>query len=170
MAEAVFKLRVSLEPEAGSYGIPQAEPWNGEGLAGAVVKADGERQYTLTVAYPANRPDAGIAKDGFQDFARPETVEKAAWNYLAKSPNVGLWHQDGTDGAGRVVESYIYRGPDWQIDGSEYVVKSGDWLVGIQWNDEAWQDIKDGKIGGVSMQGIAKRQVADPADLIGLRS
>ena len=168
MAEATFKLRVSIEPDS-----PATEEWTGKGIAGQVIKSDDERKYTLTVAYPVNKPDIGVAKDGKRDFAGPAAVEDAAWGFLTKSPKVGLWHQNGTEGAGSVVESYIYRGPDWSVaaaDGSEQVIKSGDWLTGIVWDDKSWDDIKAGKIGGTSMQGSAMRRTATPADLIGLRS
>lgn len=167
MAEATFKLRVSIEPD----GEPEA--WNGAGIAGQVVKSNDERRYTLTVAYPANKPDTGVARDGFRDFATPAVVEDAAWSFLAKSPRVGLWHEAGTDGAGDVVESYIYRGPDWEIaaaDGTTQVVKSGDWLVGIQWSEETWPAVKDGRIGGTSPQGRATRRKPSPDAVMNLRS
>lgn len=167
MPEAVFKLRVSVEPDA------EPEPWNGSGIAGKVIKSDDERRFTLTVAYPANKPDVGKAADGFRDFAGFAAIEDAAWNYLTKSQQVGLWHENGTEGAGRVVESYIYRGPDWTVaaaDGSEQLVKSGDWLVGIRWTEDTWRLIKEGRIGGVSMQGKAVRRTPDPATVADLRS
>jgi hypothetical protein len=152
----------------------EPEPaWDGEGVAGKLVKAQPERRYTLMVAYPANKCDVAVAKDGYQDFADEDAVEEAAWNYMLKSRNIGLWHQDGTDGAGDVVESYVYRGPDWPIeagDGSTHVIKAGDWLMGIRWGEAAWEDVLAGRINGVSMQGLAEREEAAPADLIGLRS
>src|SRR5215469_3119171 len=150
-----------------------APAWDGQGVAGQLVKAAPERRYTLMVAYPANKCDVAVAKDGYQDFAGEDAVEDAAWNYMIKSRGIGLWHEDGTDGAGEVVESYIYRGPDWVIkaaDGSEHVIKAGDWLMGVRWTPEAWADVLSGKINGLSMQGSALREEADPADLIGLRS
>jgi hypothetical protein len=167
--EIVIPVRVQVT-------VDQAAPavkWDGEGVAGKLVKAAPERRYTLMVAYPANKLDIAIAKDGHQDFAGPDEVEDAAWNYMLKSRNIGLWHEDGTDNAGELVESYIYRGPDWVIkaaDGTEHVIKAGDWLMGIRWTEPAWQDVLEGRINGVSMQGVAEREVADPADLIGLRS
>jgi Putative phage serine protease XkdF len=165
--EAVIKVKVSLEePDE------KTEPWDGSGLAGVVVKAEDERRFTLVMGYPANSPDVAVARDGFQDFAKEGDVEEAAWNYLTKSQQVGLWHKDGTDGAGQVVESYIYRGPDWAIkaaDDSEQVIRSGDWLVGIRWNEDTWPLVKEGKVGGVSMQGKTKRRSPSPADLAHLR-
>lgn len=143
------------------------------GVSGVVVKSADEQRYTLTVAYPANKPDVAVAQDGFRDFASPAAVEKAAWSYLRTSPNVGLWHESGTDGSGEVCESYIYRGPDWVVkaaDGSEQVIKSGDWLMGIIWSEDSWPLVKQGLIGGVSPQGRAKRRIPDPAAVAQLRS
>jgi len=145
-----------------------AKTWDGETVKGVVVKSEDERQYTLQVAYPADSADIGTARDGFRDFASAEAVEKAAWSYMEKARNVGLMHAEGTDGAGSVVESYVYRGPDWALkaaDGSDQVVKAGDWMIGIRWGDAAWNMIKSGEIGGVSMQGAAKRRTPSPADV-----
>jgi hypothetical protein len=146
--------------------------WDGESVAGVLVKASDERRYTLTVAYPADRADVGVAADGHRDFASKAAVEDAAWNYLIKGGKVGLWHADGTDGAGQVVESYVYRGPDWALDVggvAEYVVKSGDWLVGIVWDEPSWELVKAGKIGGVSMQGSARRRTPTAEAIAALR-
>ncbi len=171
MTEAEFTVRISVEPKETAT---QADTLGAtEGVAGMVVKSEEEQRYTLTVAYPANKPDVALAQDGFRDFASLAAVEKAAWSYLRKSPNVGLWHKSGTDGSGEVCESYIYRGPDWTVqaaDGSEQVIKSGDWLMGIIWSEDSWPLVKQGLIGGVSPQGRAKRRMPDAAAVAGLRS
>lgn len=142
-----------------------------EGVAGAVVKSDAAQRYTLCVAYPADKPDVARAADGHRDFASKAALEDAAWTYLTKSPKVGLWHEQGTDGAGDVVESYIYRGPDWTVtaaDGSSQVIKSGDWLLGIRWSPETWPLVRDGRGRGVSMQGSARRRAPSPEALAAL--
>lgn len=138
--------------------------WDGETVAGAVIKAVAERRYTLSMGYPAFSPDVTVARDGHLDFASDEEVEKAAWGYLASGAEVGLFHADGTEGAGRIVESYIYRGPDWEIAES-LVIKSGDWLIGTIWSEPAWDQIKAGEINGTSMQGRAARRTPTPADV-----
>jgi len=146
--------------------------WDGTTIAGRLIKTAPERRFTLHVAYPAFKPDTTIAADGYRDFAGDEATEEAAWNYLTKSPEVGLWHANGTEGAGRVVESYVYRGPDWTItakDGTTQIIKAGDWLVGIQWSELAWKDILAGRINGVSMQGKAVRRAPSPESLRRLR-
>ena len=166
MTEATFRVTIKLEPD-------EAEKSVDDGIAGVVIKSQDEQLYTLCVAYPAEKADVAVAQDGFQDFASKAAVEKAAWSYLTKSPEVGLWHRDGTDGSGRVCESYIYRGPDWTVtaaDGSEQLIKAGDWLMGIIWGEESWTAIKEKRIGGVSPQGRAKRRVPDAADVANLRN
>jgi Putative phage serine protease XkdF len=149
------------------------EPWDGVSIAAALVKSVAERRYTLTCAYPCSKADSVIAADGFRDFASAEAVENAAWSFLTKSPKVGLWHQQGTDGAGVVCESYVYRGPKWLIkaaNGAEHTIEAGDWLVGIVWSEAGWDLIKSGRINGVSMQGSATRRRPSREALAALRS
>jgi hypothetical protein len=134
-----------------------------------VFKSVTEQRYTLGVAYPANKADVGKAADGFQDFVGPDVLEKAAWSFMRKGAKVGLDHREGTDGAGEVVESYIYRGPDWPQDNG-YVVKAGDWLLGVCWPPRAWTDIKSGIRNGYSPQGGARRRRPTPEALAALRS
>ena len=122
-----------------------------------------EQRYVLGIAYQAG-VDERIAKglDGARDYFTPAELEKAAWSYLGEGGRqIGLQHMDGTLGQGRVVESYVYRGPDWPI-GDDVVVKSGDWLVGAILDESAWQLYKAGKITGFSPQGVAKRRKATP--------
>ena len=146
-----------------------AATWDGQSVSGALVKAVDERRYTLSVAYPADRADVAVAQDGHRDFASKAAVEEAAWNYLRKSRNVGLMHVDGTDGSGEVVESFVWPGEDWATS-SGYVVKQGDWLLGVVWDEDSWDMIKAGKIGGVSMQGSARRRKPTAEAIAALRS
>lgn len=151
--------------------VPDA-PWEGQAVKGQLLKSSATRRYTLSVGYPVNLVDKAKARDGYQDFASPEEVEKAAWGYLANSPKVGLYHADGTEGAGTVVESYIWPGDDWTIatpDGGAYTVVKGDWLTGIQWDEIAWGLIEARQINGTSMQGSAARRDPSPSDLANLR-
>jgi hypothetical protein len=113
----------------------------------AIVKAD-EQRYTLGVAYPANEVDA------HKEFTDPIELEQAAWSAMARQMGIGIQHMDGTDGAGVVVESYIYRGPSWEMDGQ--TVKPGDWLLGVVWTPTAWQLIRSGQLTGYSIQGYAQ--------------
>jgi hypothetical protein len=131
-----------------------------------VFKAAVEQRYVLGIAYQAG-PDPRIQKgmDGGRDWFTEAELEKAAWRFLSEGPRVGLFHVDGTDagdGAARVVESYIYRGPDWDL-GDGIVAKSGDWLLGAVLSPRAWDLYKSGKLTGWSPQGVARRRRFRPA-------
>jgi hypothetical protein len=142
--------------------------WDGESMTGVIAKASDELQYTLVCVYPADKADVAVAADGHRDFASKGAVREAAWNFLRKGGNVGLAHADGTDGAGTIVESFLWPGDDWATK-SGYVVKGGDWMAGIVWDDPAWELVKAGKIGGVSMQGSAKRRTPTAEAIAALR-
>lgn len=121
----------------------------------------GEQRYVLGIAYQAG-PDQRIRKsqDGGRDYFTEAELEKAAFSFLRNGPRVGLFHADGTEGAATVVESYIYRGPDWPVaapDGTVTVVKAGDWLVGAILDPVAWDLYQSGKVTGWSPQGTARR-------------
>lgn len=163
MPDAVFKLTVSIEPDKPTE----------TSAACTVIKADDEKRFLLTVAYPAMKADTAVAQDGHRDFGSAEVIEKAAWNFMLKGAKLGLWHQDGHDHCAKTAESYIYRGPDWTItaaDGTEQVIKAGDWLLGVICEPGTWAMYKAGLIGGVSPQGSAKRRVPTPESLAQLRS
>lgn len=117
-----------------------------------------EQRYVLGLAYQVG-PDNKIAKgaDGKRDFFTAEELEKCAWNFLKSGPQSGLFHADGTEGAAEIVESYIYRGPDWEVSEGT-VIKSGDWLVGAVLSEQAWELKKQGVINGWSPQGRVQRR------------
>lgn len=128
---------------------------------GAVLKAEDEKRFLLTVVYSPHRmPLRG--KDGRTDLASADVLEKACWYYAAKAGlGTGMWHEDGHEHEAVCVENYIYRGPDWAMKdaaGNEVTVKAGDWLAGYLCSPRAWDLYKSGQIGGVSMQGAARRK------------
>lgn len=123
-----------------------------------VLKRDDEQRYTLGLVYKASRQ--GERKDAHGDWMSPDELERAAWSYMARSRRVGMMHEDGTDGSGDAVESYIYRGPNWSI--GDTIVEAGDWLMGTIWSRATWDRIKAGDLTGYSLQGMASR-IADDA-------
>lgn len=116
------------------------------------------QRYVLGVAYQAG-PDPRIKRgaDGGRDYFTAEELEKAAWSFLRNGPSVGLFHgPESTVGHADVVESYVYRGPDWALD-ENVIVKNGDWLIGAILDDVAWDLYKSGRVTGWSPQGSARR-------------
>jgi len=171
-------MRVTIEDATGKKVVIDdsaartAEPWDGVSIAGRLIKADPERRFTLHVAYPCDRADRVTAADGHKDFASKDTVELGAHAYMLKHRKIGVGHEDGTEGSGDLVESGIHRGPDWIIkaaDGSECVVKDGDWFIGVIWQPGIWEAWKSGRMGGVSMQGTAIRRKPSKDALARLR-
>jgi len=132
------------------------------------------KRYTLGLAYAANTADVGKALDGHIDFMSADALEDAAWEYLRKGKQIGLFHQDNTFGHAEVVESYIYRGPNWTIpvDDSEYVIKSGDWMLGALWDDIGFDLVQKKLVNGWSPQGRGRREIpsADSLTQLQLRS
>jgi Putative phage serine protease XkdF len=117
-----------------------------------------EQRYILGLAYQAGQ-DPRIAKgaDGARDFFTEAELEKAAWSFMKSQPIVGLFHADGTEGHFKVTESYVYRGPDWDVGGG-LILKSGRaWLVGGICDLVAWSLVKSGQVNGFSPQGYARR-------------
>lgn len=116
-----------------------------------------EQRYVLGIAYQAG-PDPRISKgaDGGRDYFTADELEKAAWSFLKGGAQVGVNHEDGTVGAARVVESYIWRGDVWDL-GDGVVVHKGDWLVGAILDESSWRLYKAGRITGWSPQGQARR-------------
>ena len=145
-----------------------------KGAAGTAVlqpvKAEAERRFVLGVAWAVDTPSRrGL--DGFKDVAAPEAVERAAHAWMLKSGRIGLFHGDmlggsADEGHARIVESSIYRGPNWStIDafGNRVLIKAGDWLMGAILDEKAWQLAKAGRLTGWSAQGRAVRKPLSPA-------
>lgn len=139
-----------------------------------IFKSAPERRFTLGLAYPAMKLDVDIAADSHRDFVSAEKLEETAWNWMKSHQEINLFHQNGTSGHGKVVESYIWRAPNWEItspvDGQTYVIKSGDWVLGSLWDTYGWHLIKSGLINGWSPEGAAVRSHATPKRLAQLRS
>jgi hypothetical protein len=116
------------------------------------------------------RLDSGVAADGHIDFVSPEALEQTAWNWMSKQRTISLFHTpgDSTDGHATAVESYIYRGPDWQV--SDTVIKAGDWLLGTVWDAEGWALVKARAVNGWSPEGGAKRSRPSAQRLAQLRA
>jgi len=129
----------------------------------AVFKAAPEQQVTIGLVYPA------FAKDGHGEYMTADELEHTAHHFLAKYRSVGLFHADGTEGHGTVVESWIHRGPDWvvkAIDGLEYTIHAGDWCAAVQWDAVGWSVIKAGYADGFSFQGRARKRPRSAAHIV----
>ena len=122
--------------------------------------ADAEPQrFCLGIAYTAGISQ-NLAKglDGGRDAFSESELERACWSFMLTGQQHGMFHADGTEGAARPVENYIYRNPvPWVVD-DDLIVRKGDWVLGALLEDKPWQLAQAGKANGWSMQGAAKRR------------
>lgn len=118
---------------------------------------DSPKRFVLGVAYPAD------AVDGHGEFMASAELEQTAWDFCRKHRQIGFYHADGTTSHGEVVESYIHRGDPWvttAIDGSEQVIKSGDWVLGALFDEIGFHQVVSEAADGWSIDGVMKRRLS----------
>jgi hypothetical protein len=160
---AVAKLLGSPVTASDSAPLTDARP-------GTILKASAKKRQLLLVAYPAMKADVGVAKDGFQDFATAETVEAWCHEFAKGGYKLGLWHEDGHEDCGRVLENYVYPSAvPWVVkgpSGDEMEVCQGDWLIKVELAPYAWKMYEKGLIGGASPEGPCQRIMEPSPDLL----
>lgn len=124
-----------------------------------IEKADGEKRYTLGPLYAPNR------KDAHGDWVEADVLQEAVWDYVRMSSDEGralrLQHGDGTIVVGEWVEVMA-----WPYEHTITITKAGEEpreltmpagtvYMGVQWSQEAWPLVKEGKLGGLSLGGRA---------------
>lgn len=122
------------------------------------------QQFCLGIAYQAGR-DPRIARglDGGRDFFTEAELEKACWSFMLNGQELGMFHAEGTTGAARPVENYIYRNPIPWVVGPDLVVRKGDWVLGALMDDKPWELVQAGDATGWSPQGRGRRRRVLPA-------
>lgn len=107
-------------------------------------KQDARRQVVLGVVYA---PDT---LDSHGDYASAETIEKAAYQFLASGRVQALdIEHDGKACGARVVESFLSKGDD--------DFPSGSWVIGAWCPPDVWGDIETGTLTGFSLTGRGRR-------------
>jgi hypothetical protein len=110
------------------------------------------------VVYSPCQKGGTCETDSQGDWIKPETLRKAAWDFMEKSRIVGNQHK-GTAKA-VIVENQITP-VDMVVDG-EKIVK-GSWVVGVKINDDAlWKKVESGELSAFSIGGTGVRVEANP--------
>lgn len=129
---------------------------------GAFVKAEGEDRFTLGPLYVPDFMDAhgewtdaeelqqavwGWVKSGDRRifFQHDREVEAGEWLEVMTMPQA--WTVNMTDAAGNVIGEVTY--PPNTV------------FLGVQWNEDAWRDVKSGLLRGYSIGGFSDRMMAD---------
>ena len=120
-----------------------------------------EQHFLLGVAYqPGMDPRIQKGQDGGRDYFTPQELERACWSFSLNGRQNGLFHLEGTEarGVAKTVETGIYRNPIPWVVSDDLIVRKGTWTLGVLVDDPTWKLHKEGKIGGLSPQGIARRR------------
>ncbi|MFB6649216.1 XkdF-like putative serine protease domain-containing protein [Bacillus toyonensis] len=123
-----------------------------------IIKGEDEEQKLVYgIVYSPGSADDPNTHDAHGDFMTAEEIEKSAHNFIAKYRNIDTQH-DFNAGAGKVVESYVAP-VDMEINGE--IITKGTWVLVTEATDEIWKDIKDGKMTGYSLAGVAETEVIE---------
>ena len=100
--------------------------------------------------------DGSVPLDWQGDVIRPETLEKAAINFMMDYRGSGVMHEGTEQGA--VVESIVFTKEKQQAIGiPEGTVPEG-WFITVKvTNEDVFKAVKEGKYKMFSIQGSAKR-------------
>lgn len=121
-----------------------------------ITKAKEDECLVSGWANVAVNADGSIPLDWQDDIIRPETLEKAAINFMMEYRGSGVMHQGSSQGV--VVESIVFTKEKQAILGiPEGCVPEG-WFITVKvTNPEVFKDVKAGKYRMFSIQGHAKR-------------
>ncbi|KAB2460780.1 hypothetical protein F8160_00130 [Bacillus sp. CH126_4D] len=123
-----------------------------------IIKGEDEDQKLVYgIVYSPGSAEDSSTHDAHGDFMTAEDIEKSAHNFIAKYRNIDAQH-DFNAGAGEVVESYVAP-VDMEINGE--TITKGTWVLVTKATDEIWEDIKDGKMTGYSLAGVAETEVIE---------
>lgn len=116
-----------------------------------VLKADAEQQLVYGVIL---EPDTF---DAHGDKVSAEEIEQAAHSYLVNSRIIGRQHMEKANA--QLVESNIAP-VDYELNGAP--VKQGSWVGVVKVLDPSlWQSVKEGKVTGFSIGGLAEKTPLD---------
>ena len=116
-----------------------------------IAKIDEDEQLVTGIVLEPNETDAQ------GDTVTPEAIKEAAYRYLSKynkATKLGFMHKAFNNLGISLVESWISRDDTKLGTGN---VKRGSWLMTVHVeNEKLWKRIKDGKITGFSIGGLAR--------------
>lgn len=125
------------------------------------IKLGGDKMPELTAPFVFKTTEKRIVygpvlipdePDSDGDTVTSEKIEEVAHKFMEEYGNIDIMHS--LKNVGRVVESYILPF-DWKIN-DEIVIPKGSWIMGVRvTDDETWQAVKEGKLGGFSIMAIS---------------
>ncbi len=132
--------------EVDKFEVEKRAKTNDKKFVAPIVKVDEEKRFALA---PALVPDK-VDKDG--EFITAEEIEETAHDFMAWYQMVTYMHEipiEKKDIA--IVESYILRQP---LKAGGVELPEGTWMLGFKiYDDSLWEEVKKGKIKGISIGG-----------------
>lgn len=121
---------------------------NNQELTAPFIIKESERRVAIAPVLVPNEPDS----DG--DVVTPEKIETEAINFMLNYGNVDLQHS--LNNVGKVVFNEVTRRDETHlVNGEPVLIQKGSWLMGVHFdNDEVWQAVKDGRLGGLSIMAV----------------
>jgi hypothetical protein len=148
-----------VEHDAGAAAIVGDEELRELGLGSRIVKADDWSTVYCVVAEPGWIEGQGVGDvtgDNDDDvWASADEIRKAAHQFMRNGALINHMHKN-LEPFGEVVENFVAPA-DIYVDGE--VIKSGAWCIGICPSEEGRVLIENGELGGVSIQGDARRDL-----------
>ena len=116
-------------------------------LTAPIVYKNDEQRIVFGPVLIPNEPDT----DG--DVVSAEHIETVAHKFVEEYGNIDLQHS--LNNVGKLVESYIL---PVDIDtGDGNIVPKGSWMMGVRvTDDDSWEAVKNGKLGGFSIMALQK--------------
>lgn len=132
--------------EVDKFEIEKRSKTNNKKFIAPIIKVDEEKRFALAPALVPNKID----KDG--EFITAEEIEETAHDFMAWYQMVTYMHEipiEKKDIA--IVESYILRQP---LKAGGVELPEGTWMLGFKiYDDSLWEEVKKGKIKGISIGG-----------------
>lgn len=129
-----------------------------------VSKSDGEQGLVFGYALTSESPDrpGEFHVDLQGDWARPEEIEKAVYDFVLESRDGGVMHKSGGDAT--LVESVVFTQEKQAAMGiPEGVIPDGAWWLGYKvHSDEHREMVKRGELAAFSIEGMSVRAKSDP--------
>lgn len=125
----------------------------------AITKVDDDQRLVFGYASVAVRADGETVVDSQDDVIAPDTLEKAAYDYVLRSRDGGLMHE--RMGVATMVESFVVTPEKLKAMGLPENSLPQSWWIGFRVDDpEVWKRVKSGELSSFSIGGRAKSRPA----------
>ncbi len=162
----VSQLTICVGPNRFVMELPYEDEWSQGGWAPEIVNKAldtvEEDRYTLGPWYIPDKLDA------HGEWTDKHELQKSFWQYIGQEDKAIRKQHDLDVVAGEIRDGVIWPFPITvpltKADGTvtEHTFPAGTPFLGVHWtDDQAWQDVKDGKLSGYSIGGKSRRMLVD---------